>query len=609
MRLAILSDIHGNSIALDAVLADLRSQGSVDAIWVLGDLAAIGPDPVGVLDRLSTLENAVYVRGNTDKYVTTGERPGPTAEEARTDPRRLARLVELERSFRTILFALMVVMLAACVQAPIEPTAHPTHTSIAATVSVPSVTATTTVTISPPTSVPVTLTAEPPAVTAAARVFSDCPLPAREGAGHPASKLRLVYVIQGNLWLLDEGQEPALLMGSGDVEEVLLSPDGSLIVFARQRDEHTAEVWAVNPSGEPPRRLSGEQGLPGSIDFISFSNDQELVAFYRLADPDNRELWVVYTNGAGVRRLVSLEDLRALEGGAGSPAVFPYRVTWIPGTHRLTYVPVLFYGGDVGEFFEPVHLVDAATGEQSVLFPEGEGGHITYSPDGKMMVIVDPSRVRRMNVDAPGDPQTVIRYSSLGFGGVGGPFIPQPAWTPDSSSFLLALGSEGITPDEFMFVNQGPHTIWEVSGDGSTTRKLGEFSDTVGSFYFSPDLKRVAYYRMDNTWDLHIANVDGSEDVLYDSLQEPEFHGWAPDSQHFAYSRLPGQFMYGDICGAASPVTNVTDAQFLGWLDAPRFLFWGDGDLYLGTVGGKSTRLVKFAASEVYVYDYVLIPR
>src|SRR3990172_9384279 len=183
-----------------------------------------------------------------------------------------------------------------------------------------------------------------------------------------------------------------------------------------------------------------------------------------------------------------------------------------------------------------------------------------------MMVIVDPSRVRRMNVDAPGDPQTVIRYSSLGFGGVGGPFIPQPAWTPDSSSFLLALGSEGITPDEFMFVNQGPHTIWEVS-------------------------------------------VDGSKDVLYDSLQEPEFHGWAPDSQHFAYSRLPGQFMYGDICGAASPVTNVTDAQFLGWLDAPRFLFWGDGDLYLGTVGGKSTRLVKFAASEVYVYDYVLIPR
>lgn len=38
MRLAILSDIHGNSIALDAVLADIATTGEVDEYWVLGDL-------------------------------------------------------------------------------------------------------------------------------------------------------------------------------------------------------------------------------------------------------------------------------------------------------------------------------------------------------------------------------------------------------------------------------------------------------------------------------------------------------------------------------------------------------------------------------------------
>ncbi len=42
MRLAILSDIHGNPLALDAVLADIQSQGEVDAYWVLGDFAALG---------------------------------------------------------------------------------------------------------------------------------------------------------------------------------------------------------------------------------------------------------------------------------------------------------------------------------------------------------------------------------------------------------------------------------------------------------------------------------------------------------------------------------------------------------------------------------------
>ena len=42
MRLAILSDIHGNPLALDAVLADIQSQGEVDAYgcWVILPLLA-----------------------------------------------------------------------------------------------------------------------------------------------------------------------------------------------------------------------------------------------------------------------------------------------------------------------------------------------------------------------------------------------------------------------------------------------------------------------------------------------------------------------------------------------------------------------------------------
>ena len=51
MRLAILSDIHGNPLALDAVLTDIQSQGEVDAYWVLGDFAALGYDPVTPLEN------------------------------------------------------------------------------------------------------------------------------------------------------------------------------------------------------------------------------------------------------------------------------------------------------------------------------------------------------------------------------------------------------------------------------------------------------------------------------------------------------------------------------------------------------------------------------
>lgn len=69
MKIAILSDMHGNSVALDAVLADIEAQGGVDAHWLLGDFAAMGPDPAGVIQRLRALPNTQAVRGNTDRWL------------------------------------------------------------------------------------------------------------------------------------------------------------------------------------------------------------------------------------------------------------------------------------------------------------------------------------------------------------------------------------------------------------------------------------------------------------------------------------------------------------------------------------------------------------
>lgn len=99
MRLAVFSDIHGNSIALDAVLADIKARGDVDIMWALGDLVAIGPDPVGVLERLTALKNIHYVRGNTDRYVLTGERPPPTLQEALNDPEQVSIFAEVAAGF------------------------------------------------------------------------------------------------------------------------------------------------------------------------------------------------------------------------------------------------------------------------------------------------------------------------------------------------------------------------------------------------------------------------------------------------------------------------------------------------------------------------------
>lgn len=65
MRALIVSDVHGNLEALEAVLADARRQGPVDEVWCLGDVVGYGPDPGACVDLLASL-GAVAVAGNHD---------------------------------------------------------------------------------------------------------------------------------------------------------------------------------------------------------------------------------------------------------------------------------------------------------------------------------------------------------------------------------------------------------------------------------------------------------------------------------------------------------------------------------------------------------------
>jgi predicted phosphodiesterase len=83
MRIGVLSDVHANLEALDAVLADVEQRGC-DALVCLGDFVGYGPDPVGCVARLrGRLRMAVV--GNHDR-AAVGERPiddfNPFAQEA-----------------------------------------------------------------------------------------------------------------------------------------------------------------------------------------------------------------------------------------------------------------------------------------------------------------------------------------------------------------------------------------------------------------------------------------------------------------------------------------------------------------------------------------------
>lgn len=73
MNVAVISDIHGFSLALDEVLADIDREPGIDLIVAAGDLCEGGPDPLGVVHRLKE-RNIPCVRGNTDRDIAAGVR-------------------------------------------------------------------------------------------------------------------------------------------------------------------------------------------------------------------------------------------------------------------------------------------------------------------------------------------------------------------------------------------------------------------------------------------------------------------------------------------------------------------------------------------------------
>ena len=70
MRIAVISDMHGNDLAFEAVEANIQGQ-KIDQIVCLGDAIQGGPQPAAVVQRLRAL-NCPVVMGNADAWLISG---------------------------------------------------------------------------------------------------------------------------------------------------------------------------------------------------------------------------------------------------------------------------------------------------------------------------------------------------------------------------------------------------------------------------------------------------------------------------------------------------------------------------------------------------------
>ena len=95
MRVLVLSDIHGNLQALEAVLA---AAGAVDEVWNLGDTVGYGANPNEVVELMHT-RAAVNVRGNHDRVccgLTSSQGFNPVAAQAAHWTQRTLRMENMQ---------------------------------------------------------------------------------------------------------------------------------------------------------------------------------------------------------------------------------------------------------------------------------------------------------------------------------------------------------------------------------------------------------------------------------------------------------------------------------------------------------------------------------
>ena len=384
--------------------------------------------------------------------------------------------------------------------------------------------------------------------------------------------LRWVYLDGGDLWVWDEGTEPISLTGTGDVRAVLLSPVDDRIVFSRGLAGGPVSVWSTRPDGTGMVELTGGADLAGEVEFHAFSFDGSKVAFTHRTSVRTGELWSANLDESGALRLVDQEQLMEIVREPLADGALPAGVTWLPGTYVLAFDSRPTFESDGLYIYvqEQVWYVDAMTGAVAEKFPAGEGGAVSFSPDGTLMLLSRPDGLQLMNIEAADLHPLDVPYAQIGFGEYYA--APALAWPADAQSVLVAL----LDDDQDPYSGDAGISVWEAPVDGSPGSRLLRLNGFFPSFVFSPHIDKIAFWsagsEQPNFRALQIAALDGSEHVIYDEGNLIEFLGWSPFDQQFAYGFFEaGEAYIGDLCADPAPLDRYPIA--LRWLDAGTFVF------------------------------------
>ena len=361
--------------------------------------------------------------------------------------------------------------------------------------------------------------------------------------------LTVVYSQTGDLWVTIGFNAPRQITSGHFDQYPMISPDGSKILFQRDVESGTAELYRY-------------------------------------------ELWVINTDGSDERLLISAADLPGQMGYAMEAEEetmldrLPQQVAWLEDSRRIAFNTLLEAGYGVISFYD-LWIADTETGAVTRLLEDGDGGSFAYSPDGSKILVSNPNSVSLVNADGS-ERRQLVSYPFVNTASEYA-YNPQPVWAPDGSYGLVAIASE-----EPFFAD--PYiTLWRLplSGEATVISTLPDMNlfSTMDDKLWNAARTALAYTDIEYT--LHLATLAGESLQSYGSADQ--FYGWSSDDRYWLLS-LSSEIILTGIDMEPTPLEmpegDSSDWFEVKWVSGTDYVvlsgnYYEGMTLWTGQVGGS----------------------
>ncbi len=371
--------------------------------------------------------------------------------------------------------------------------------------------------------------------------------------------------------------------------------------FAAAWIDPAGNLWTWQDSTRTPIQVSSE----GDIQDVVLSPDGRLAAFVRSADYLHHSLWLLTVGETEATELVTQDQFTEMRVNVDAVSAGPDNLTWVPGATQpsLAFTSRPTFEGPGRILNNDLWVLNTQTRALTRLLSPGDGGEFSYSPDGRYLAISTPENISLMNADGSERRDRVLTFLPVSTYSEY-QYYPAPQWAPDSSGIRVAIPPADPLNDS----TAQPTLIYQIASSGGAAISLGSLSVSfLNPVLFSPDFSRLVYLSEgeasgDGILDLHLASSDLSGDSVYQS-GEILSALWSGDSARFVFFSNPdNRPQTGAVDGSApAPLTDSASVIDPQWLDADTFWFLSKTEsgweLRQSDVGGASSLITTITAS------------